>query len=407
MAMVSPVSIAETGCSGQKATSCKLELVKTEEGAFTFKDLPFRPAPAAAPSTAHVTHAIEVIRGIEQEPDCNRILEALKRGPAPRGPFFVSNTMPKHKRQYLVTRDDQDDTKWMIIKYFHFTPRGSLNYILDATLSDIFILDMEAFRGARTIPNTLMYMFSNMAGNLIRNNRLCKSSRTGTNPDAAVIKAGFEHIRLHCPLTNTENQALMWIEIERNNPTSPIHGWREALVEKAMRNLKHAKGLAHTITSYPITLADFKTWVIQSVIIPILTDLRKTSVMLIGVSAIGKTPLLHALAMSISGYWRELFGEDEAKVGFKSASNLDFFREEVAEMAIPALFDDGEMSTVPVPALKAFLDVAGEDVKVYARWGAARFQRHQWRAACSNSFNEDKEPTTCATGTMTEDQHAH
>ena len=156
--------------------------------------------------------------------------------------------------------------------------------------------------------------------------------------------------------------------------------------------------------NYPITLVDFKNWVIEQVVIPVLRDCRTKAVMFIGMSELGKTPLVHALAGAISSYWRSIRAEDDQPVGFRTASHLDFFREEPTEVAIPSIFDDGDMTIVSIPGMKAFLDVAGEDTKVYARWGAAQFKKHQWRAACSNAFDDSHEPVQVPAGKISEDR---
>ena len=246
-------------------------------------------------------------------------------------------------------------------------------------------------------------MMSNINGEFLSRHAFIRGGRASANPSAEDVKEGFAYIKEHCPLSNSDNQALQWVELERNDPSSKIFGWRESLVEKAIRNLRHGGSLAKIVENYPITIADFKNWVVEGIVIPVLRDCRTKAAMFIGVSELGKTPLALALSSAISAYWRTVRHEDDLPVGFRTASHLDFFREEPTNVAIPSVFDDGDMATVSIPALKAFLDVEGEDAKVYARWGAAQFVRHQWRVACSNGFEEDHEPDVVPTGRITED----
>ena len=55
------------------------------------------------------------------------------------------------------------------------------------------------------------------------------------------------------------------------------------------------------------------------------------------------------------------------------------------------VLDDGNMANETMMAMKAFLDVSGEDSRVYARWGAASFAKNQFRIACGNSFDASAE----------------
>ena len=100
------------------------------------------------------------------------------------------------------------------------------------------------------------------------------------------------------------------------------------------------------------------------------------------------------MCTSLSAYWQGEHGVVDAVPKFKSGNTLDFFRSEPGSLFVPAILDDGNMASETIVAMKAFLDVAGEDSRVYARWGAAFFAKHQYRIACGNSFNANAEPSS-------------
>ena len=111
-----------------------------------------------------------------------------------------------------------------------------------------------------------------------------------------------------------------------------------------------------------------------------------------GCSGIGKTPLACILAMTISEY--AISNKDtDHQPGFKTTSHLDFLRGQAASLEYPIIFDDGHLQGLQVAAVKAFLDVAGEDCKVFSRYTATNLSQHQTRFVCTNSFDEGQEPS--------------
>ena len=79
--------------------------------------------------------------------------------------------------------------------------------------------------------------------------------------------------------------------------------------------------------------------------------------------------------------------------GFKTTSHLDFLRGQAASQDYPIIFDDGHLQGLQIAAVKAFLDVAGEDCKIFSRYTATNLSQHQTRIVCTNSFDEGQEPT--------------
>ena len=76
----------------------------------------------------------------------------------------------------------------------------------------------------------------------------------------------------------------------------------------------------------------------------------------------------------------------------RSAESLNFFRGEAGVIERPDIFDDGDLQTQPMAALKAFLDVSKSEGMVYARWGAAKFVKQQFRVVCDNKLDVGAEP---------------
>ena len=370
--MAGPVDHALAAISGKRLIVDAPKMSTCTNGTLSVKDLPFKPIPEGDPSTSHVTHSLEILRSLGSKPDMQLAMEKWSKNEPVEATVRLTTGMPPHKARYLLVVDDVDPTKWMMIRHCHYEPRGQVKRIHLNGAGEVLVLDPLAVKTARLVAPLIHQMMSNITGEFLSTHSLVRSGRISGNPSADEVKDGFAYIKENCPMTNSDNQALQCVELERNDPNSKIFGWRETLIEKAIRNLRHGGSLAKVVENYPMTLFDFKNWVVEDVIVPILRNCRAKATMLIGVSELGKTPLALALSNAISGYWRNVRSESDLPIGCRTASHLDFFREEPTSIAIPSVFDDGDMTAVSIPALKAFLDVEGEDARVYARWGAAQ-----------------------------------
>ena len=96
--------------------------------------------------------------------------------------------------------------------------------------------------------------------------------------------------------------------------------------------------------------------------------------------------------MALSSNLINMFDITEGAPSFKVASHLDFFRAEPGRVHMSCILDDSDLRTESIASLKAYMDVSSEDARVYARWGASHFMKHQPRFICSNTFNNLEEP---------------
>ena len=133
------------------------------------------------------------------------------------------------------------------------------------------------------------------------------------------IEAGFAFIDANAPRSDAQNAIL-------NDAASPIFGWREALVAKAVQNLKQEAILAKTRTYYPITLDDLASWFVD-ILEDVLPGMLDKALIFLGEPGIGKTPVCYAISMALSRYH---INADQVDVqpSFRVAADLDFFRGE-------------------------------------------------------------------------------
>ena len=249
--MANSLASAIAAIAGKKVVVGDPRLDVCTDGCFSVRDLPFKPLPPGELITSHITHSLEIVRGLANPPNMKDALDAWKNGRKVEEVLHLTTGLPPHDTRYLLTKDDTDPSKWMILRHCHYDPRGSVKNIALYGSGDIYVLDPLPFGAPRMVKPVLHHVLSNITGELLSAQSLTRNSRASGNPSADEVRDGFRYIKDNCPLSNSDNQALQWVELERNDPKSKIFGWRESLVEKAVRNLRHGGSLAR-IEGYTI-----------------------------------------------------------------------------------------------------------------------------------------------------------
>ena len=135
--------------------------------------------------------------------------------------------------------------------------------------------------------------------------------------DQAEQDAGWDFILKNGEMDKSGLKQLRWIHTHISAEGSPIKGWPEKLVQRALDQLTNEGCLASLTTRYDLTIADVDPQIREELelIVPYLLD---HSIWLLGEPGVGKTPLARSLAMMLSRY----HGGDGS---FRSASDFDFF----------------------------------------------------------------------------------
>ena len=113
---------------------------------------------------------------------------------------------------------------------------------------------------------------------------------------------GFAFVRDFSPRSNNRNQVVEWTERHTSADDSPIFGLDWQMVEKILRNYAAGAAVAPEISTYPLTLADFKPWVLRDLVYPCLRTCTEKDIIMHGLSGIGKTPLANAIGLAVSGH---------------------------------------------------------------------------------------------------------
>ena len=116
-----------------------------------------------------------------------------------------------------------------------------------------------------------------------------------------------------------------WVVIETARRDSPIYRWPTAVVEQGLRNLSQDGVLAAVHETWPLTLYDLDTRILNSLGL-LFPSLSEKALGFHGVPGAGKTPVARCVAMALSRYWITKFGRVGAmKPSFRQASEFDFF----------------------------------------------------------------------------------
>ena len=141
---------------------------------------------------------------------------------------------------------------------------------------------------------------------------------------------------------------------------------------------------ADTISEWPLTLADFTPWALNTVFAPLLPHLIEHALIWIGKSEVGKSPASYTLSHLMSAFWLLQEGRAEDPPSFQTASG---------RRNKPRVFDDGNLYLETPAAVKAIAEVSGIDRKTMARYNASSYAKNQLCQACSNPYDRTVEPT--------------
>ena len=224
---------------------------------------------------------------------------------------------------------------------------------------------------------------------------LARGSSKWDNLSVDEIYEGMEYINKHAKnLTDGNNARYQWVLTKIRDPESPICGWPEVKVEKAINNLQKFKAMADAEVFFPLNIMDLKpTWCNQ--ILPLIVPLLASfGLFILGAAGVGKTQLAKILAMAF-GRWRSTKVEDASMMvlGWRRGSSIDVFRETPGTLLEAILFDDPVpgIDCLSVELLKSFLDV-GENTLCDARYTPAKFVRNQLRVLLCNNWDATAEP---------------
>ena len=284
------------------------------------------------------------------------------------------------------------ETECTIYKLVSFLSRLHRSRIEAAIGPEVFVADMNKVPSTNRLHPILQKLFESLGGHQIR----CKKVQPNIAGRAAkkVMMAdeqelGFAFIREFGPRSNNQNQFVEWTQKHVSSNDSPIYGWDKGMVKESLRNYAAGEATAPDLTyaEFPLTLVDFKDWVIRDIVIPCLTVSAEKGIILHGLSGVGKTPLATAIGLAISAHYLNE-AEREINPAIRAAQHIDNFRAESGSKFKPVLYDDGNLTFDSAAVLKGYLD-ASINIILWARWGGVKLVKQQARILCNNPINRE------------------
>ena len=165
--------------------------------------------------------------------------------------------------------------------------------------------------------------------------------------------AGWDFIINNGERDKENLRQMRWIHRHIQKEGSPIHGWNEKLVQRALDCLANDGCLAKLSDRYDLTIQAVQLQVL-TILEELVPYLRSHSLWLLGESGVGKTPLARILCMMFSRY-------HGGRGYFRSAPEFDFFRGIFFDKTTPCIFDDGEIGNEAIKKKKAFSDVGDSE----------------------------------------------
>ena len=360
----------------------------------TFEELPLKPIESTA--TTHFTFVVAKAEGVvnlDVETQLPDLLIKLQNGKVHEaGPCLGlwSDTKLADYQIAVIPSGDEPPT-YTVVKMISFPGRVHRTKIASTVHSDLFIGDMSLVPSINRFHTSMQSLFTELGGHQIvtkevvakpgaRTGRKIKSNEEQDN--------GFAFIRDFGPRSNNRNQFVEWTERHISADDSPIFGWDRTMVEKSLRNYAAGAAVAPETSTYPLTLADFKPWVLRDLVYPCLRTCTEKGIIMHGLSGIGKTPLATAIGLAVSGYHLAEADRSDVPPSIRSAQHIDNFRAEAGHFFKPAIFDDGNLAAVSSADIKGFIDTSAM-VILWARWGGCLFAANQLRVICNNPMNRD------------------
>ena len=250
-------------------------------------DLPWQLVGDLHDKTSTFTHAFDVIKQVDPF-QVDFILKLIQDKTKLPSPFHFKTDLGHAEIQYVLV-DADDGTKTLIKHVFIGAnrPRMLISKLRSAAVGEVYTLDISKFNARRLVPQTVQYLLQGLPGAGLFKKFLQAQEIKNKLVSEAQIDEAFDYIEENAPLGSVSNEAMRWIAKEKNNPASPIFLWPEGKIEKAIHNLASGKSLCKLNTTYPLSLFDFKNWVLQEVLAPCVHGNFQHSILFAGISGIG------------------------------------------------------------------------------------------------------------------------
>ena len=342
--------------------------------------------------TSKIKAAIEILKftpvnGLEL--DAMVAIIAQKKYEQLPGPLALKNEIPIPFTMQMVFRKI-NAREFQVLRHFNFEQKLDSRLLMSAVSGELYLLDYgKSFRSGALGFQFLLEKLGDFA--ILAFEFVPK--KTGKPPKAkTALELGFDHIKKNGPRSNMGNRQTEWAEIEIHREESPIFGWTAGLVKESLRGYANSNIFVEPTYNYFLTMYDLSSWFLEDVVFPLLPDMKTKTFVMLGKAGAGKTPAAQAIAMAFAEYWiLRANQEHELRPCFRLSNSLENLRGEPGLRERPDILDDSDMSNIPLPKIKAFLDSSLSETFTVERWTTTKFVLNQLRISCDNRVHAEAE----------------
>lgn len=214
------------------------------------------------------------------------------------------------------------------------------------------------------------------------------STRWRPSPDA--VREGMAFIKQNLPPDSNDLEQLTWMVIQRTSD-SPIFGWPENVVSKAVQRLNALNSDADSESFYPLLTFDLQD-VFRDNILPLILPFAKEHGLLVaGWPGIGKTQFAKIWAMLLGRFWLSERDIDNRKASWRRGTKIERFRSKVQEVQELLMLDDPNLDLLDLEDVKAWFDLT-EIGSGSGRYSDTKYCLNGPRALLTNELDFDAEP---------------
>ena len=264
---------------------------------------------------ATCTHAFDCVNNIEL-PNPDAMYDTIVSSRVLPDAIGFKKALQAHTVHYLFTRNI--DGTFSVFKHIHFQKRALITLVQEAIHGQGFGVDVDKFPIRKSLPLILQHMIMSLGGVCVVRRVLATVHTDKKLLTDAQIDAGFDFIEDNASMKSSSNAHIRWIMKQKNNPELPLFEWPENKIKEAVHNLQNGTSLARLSTT------------IRSHFLTEELGANKS-----------------APSMPQNGH-----------------AQILIFAGEPGSIFVPIIYDDGDISGEVIASLKAFFDVAAEDVRV-------------------------------------------
>lgn len=304
------------------------------------------------------------------------------------GSMAFKDTIPLPFTLQMVFRK-VDDRNYQVLRHFTFSGKMDSRLLKAAVTGDLYIL--EYGKNFRTGTLGLQLLLEKIGHSAIIAFEF-EPKKVAKTKEKCALEQGFDYIKTQGPKSNMANRQTEWAEIEIHREDSPIFGWTAGLVKESLRGYANSNIFVEPTYNFFLTIYDLRSWFLEEVLFPLIRDMKTKTLVMLGKAGAGKTPAAQAIAMAFAEYWILKANEgNDARPSFRLSNSLENLRGEPGLRTRPDILDDSDMSNIPLPKVKAFLDSSLTETFTVERWTTTKFVLDQLRIICDNRVHAEAE----------------